>query len=434
MQLVLTDFSFAAFESYFLASTNPYVHLLFYFHMIMFSKPKLFLSFLILVLSVSGLFLSAWIIVPAPNMSLLVLGVGAPEVSPWLFILNLVSLVFAFFYIRRHQLKRLAFIFSLLGLLICSWVLINIPITQMQMTKAMEQGLGADYLKQVPLKVSANMQPYPFMLVNTFRGIPLSKIRHKSDILFATPQGVPLKMEIYQPPKVGKYPALIVMYGGAWQSGNPRANSEFNQYMAARGYTVFAIDYRHAPEHRFPAQLEDVLTAINFIRQYAAEYEADPERMVLLGRSAGAHLAMLAAYQPDAPPIRAVVNYYGPVNLIEGYNEPPFPDPINTRAVLKTFIGGSPQEFPNQYQIASPINYATRPVPPTLLIYGSRDHLVQVRFGRQMYERLHKSGNTAILLEIPWAEHAFDAVFNGVSNQLALYYTERFLAWAMFRQ
>ncbi|WP_445637524.1 Esterase [Nostoc sp. DSM 114161] len=397
----------------------------------MFLKPKILLSWLALLVSFTSLFLSSWIILPAPNMFLLTLAVGAPEVSPWLFLLNLLSFLLSFFCIRRRQLRRLACTVSLIGLLICGWVLVNIPVTQMQMAKAMKQDLGADYLEKIPVQLSTKMQPHPFNLVNSFRGIALGKTRHQKDIIFATPAGVPLKMEVYQPPEVGKYPAAIVIYAGAWQGGNPSANAEFNQYIAHQGYTVFAIDYRHAPKYQFPSQLDDVRTALNFIRKHAAEYEADPERIVLLGRSAGAHLAMLAAYQPDAPPIRAVVSYYGPVNLTEGYKTPPNPDPINSRAVLRAFLGGSLEELPNQYQIASPINYLTHPLPPTLLIYGSRDHLVQARFGRQMYERLHDSGNTAVFLEIPWAEHAFDAVFNGVSNQLALYHTERFLAWAL---
>ncbi|MDZ7967818.1 MAG: alpha/beta hydrolase [Nostoc sp. DedSLP03] len=399
----------------------------------MFFKPKTFLSSVALLLSLATLFLSSWIILPAPNMFFLTLAVGAPEVSPWLFLLNLLFVLLSLFYIRRRKLQRLVCIFSFIGLLICGWVLVNIPPTQMQMAKAMKQGLGANYLEQIPVKVRAKMQSHSFDLVNFFWGIPLGKTRHQKDILFASPGGIPLKMEVYQPLEVGKYPAVVVIYGGAWQYGNTHANTEFNQYIANHGYTVFAIDYRHAPKYQFPSQLDDVRTALNFIRKHAAEYEADSERMILLGRSAGAHLAMLAAYQPDAPPIRAVVNYYGPVNLTEGYKTPPNPDPINSRAVLKAFLGGSVEELPNQYQIASPINYLTHPLPPTLLIYGSRDHLVQARFGRQMYERLHDSGNTAVFLEIPWAEHAFDAVFNGVSNQLALYYTERFLAWALFR-
>ncbi|MBH8551922.1 alpha/beta hydrolase [Nostocaceae cyanobacterium CENA357] len=397
----------------------------------MFSKSKIILSWLTLLLSFGSIFLSSWIFLPAPNMFLLTLGVGAPEISPWLFLLNLLCLLLAFFYIHRRQLQRLICIMSLIGLLICGWVLVNIPLTQMQMARAMKQGLGGDYFKQIPALVSAQMQTHPFNLVNFFRGIPSSKTRHQTGILFAKPAGVPLTMEVYQPPEIGKYPTLVVIYGGAWQRGNPGANAEFNQYIANRGYTVFSIDYRHAPQYQFPTQLDDVRTALDFIREHASEYEADPQRMVLLGRSAGAHLAMLAAYQPDAPPIRAVVNYYGPVDLTEGYKSPPSPDPINTRAVLRRFLGGSLEELPNQYKIASPINYLTRLIPPTLLIYGSRDHLVEVRFGRQMYKRLLQSGKTAVFLEIPWAEHAFDAVFNGVSNQLALYHTERFLAWAV---
>ncbi|MBD2518306.1 alpha/beta hydrolase [Nostoc sp. FACHB-973] len=397
----------------------------------MFLKPEILFSWLAFLVSLTSLFLSSWIILPAPNMFLLTLAVGAPEVSPWLFLLNLLSLLLSFFCISQRQLQPLACIVSLIGLLICGWVLVNIPLTQMQMAQAMKQELGADYLEKIPVQLSTKMQTHPFNLVNFFRGIASGKTRHQKDIIFAAPGGVPLKMEVYQPPQVGKYPALIVIYGGAWQHGNPSANPEFNQYIAQQGYTVFAIDYRHAPQYQFPAQLDDVRTALNFIHKHAAEYEADPERIVLLGRSAGAHLAMLAAYQPDAPPIRAVVSYYGPVNLTEGYKTPPSPDPINTRAVLKAFLGGSLDELPNQYQIASPINYLTHPLPPTLLIYGRRDHLVEARFGRQMYERLHGSGNTAVFLEIPWAEHSFDVIFNGVSNQLALYHTERFLAWAL---
>jgi acetyl esterase/lipase len=98
---------------------------------------------------------------------------------------------------------------------------------------------------------------------------------------------------------------------------------------------------------------------------------------------------------------------------------------------LEAFLGGTPDELPEQYAKASPASYVTRPLPPTLLVHGSRDHIVEVRFARNMYNRLGATGTTRVLLEIPWAEHAFDAIFNGLSNQLALYYTERFLDWAL---
>ncbi|MGB3641538.1 MAG: alpha/beta hydrolase [Rivularia sp. (in: cyanobacteria)] len=395
---------------------------------------KLFISRIalipILLLSFISVFLTSWIILPAPNFFLLKFGVIAPEICPWLFVLNVITLFLSLIFIYQLQIQQTVCILSLLGLLVCSLQLATITPTQIQFDKAISQALGADYQQKIPVEVKAQMRKQPFILTDIFRGISLQKTRHLTNINFATPAGVPLNMEVYQPEKVGKYPAIVVIYGGAWQSGNPSVKPEFNRYMAVRGYTVFSIDYRHAPEYKFPAQLDDVNSALNFIRDRADEYEADTDKMVLFGRSAGAHLAMLAAYEPDAPPIRAVVNYYGPVNLTKGYNEPPYPDPINARAVLKAFLGGSPQQLPMLYETASPINYVVPNLPPNLLIYGSRDHVVEARFGRQMYKKL-RDNNTAVFLEIPWAEHSFDSIFNGVSNQLALYYTERFIAWAV---
>ena len=387
-------------------------------------------KFLLLSLSGLGLFLSLWIVIPAPTFALLPLSVGAPEVSPWLVGLNAIAILLALTG-KISWLDRIALGFSVAGLIISLLPLSQLPATHRQADTAMVQALGADYLTKIPQSVQAKMRSQPFVLADVFRGISTHPVRHTSGIPFAAPDGVSLTLDIYQPPQVGKYPAIVVIYGGAWQRGSPGDNTEFNRYMAARGYVVWAIAYRHAPRYRFPAQVEDVRAALAFIQQHAAEYETDLERIALLGRSAGAHLAMLAAYRPDAPRIRAVVNYYGPVNLTKGYYDLPHPDPINVRAVLQAFLGGSPDELPELYQQASPISYVTQLQPPSLLVYGGQDHIVQAKFGRTLSDRLRAVGSRAIFLEIPWAEHAFDAVFNGVSNQLALYYTERFLAWAL---
>ncbi|MBE9241788.1 alpha/beta hydrolase [Synechocystis salina] len=390
------------------------------------------LKILALLLSGIGLFLSAWMIIPAPNMALLTLGVGVPEVSPWLLVLNATAGGVSMVGVRHSWLQRLTLGASLVGLLLSAMPLIQMPATQQRIEVAMREALGTNYLEQIPNQLQIQMRSEPFSLTDSFTGINLREVRYTPDIQFASPDGVSLKMDIYRPLQVGKYPAIVVIYGGSWQRGDPKQNADFSRYMAAQGYTVFAIDYRHAPLYRFPAQLDDVLTALAFIRQHGSEYEADPERIALLGRSAGAHLAMLAAYQQsETLPVRAVVSYYGPIDLAEGYANPPRPDPINSRSVLRAFLGGSPAELPDLYQKASPINYAIRPQPPTLLVYGRNEHVVQVRFAQGMYHRLLASGTTAILLDIPWAEHAFDAIFSGPSNQLALYYTERFLAWAL---
>jgi acetyl esterase/lipase len=381
-------------------------------------------------LSLVGLFLSLWIVIPAPTMTLLPLGVGAPEVSPWLIVGNAIALLLNFRILTQSWIYKVAIGGSLCALLLSLLPLSQFPAAHRQAAQTLQATIGPNYLASLPVAQTATLRPEPFSLWDAFRGIPSPPIRQTNAIPFAQPDGVPLTLNLYQPLAPGQYPALIVIYGGAWQRGTPTNDEAFSRYIAAQGYVVVAIDYRHAPRYPFPAQLEDVNTAIAFIQSHATEYEIDRDRLVVMGRSAGAHLAMLAAYQPKAPKLRAVINYYGPINLTSGYYDIPRPDPINSRAILRAFLGGTPDDLPELYRQASPYTYATDPVPPTLLIYAKRDHLVQAKFGQAMGDRLRQASNSATYLEIPWAEHAFDAVFNGVSNQLALYHTERFLAWA----
>jgi len=378
---------------------------------------------LAMVLAGIGLFLSAWIVLPPPNFFLLRLAVGAPEISPVLMIINAIALLILLATYSTSPLKSIALVCATIGLILSSLPLIQIPNTVQQANLALEQ-IGVN-------PSGSRLRPQPFVLLDVFRGIAKPVTRPVETIQFAQPNATPLNLNLYRPLNVGKYPAIVVIHGGGWQNGSPNDNAEFSQYMAAQGYSVVSIDYRLAPQHRFPAQLEDVRTAIAYIREHADELEVDVNRMALMGRSAGAHLAMLAAYEPDAPPIRAVVNYYGPVNLTTGYQDPPNPDPIGSRGLLRDFLGGTPADLPDLYKQASPWNYVSHAVPPSLLIYGGRDHVVQSKFGRKLYKQLQVTGNQAVFLEIPWAEHAFDAIFQGVSSQVSLYYTERFLAWAL---
>ena len=387
-------------------------------------------QFFWLVLSLVGFFLSLWIIIPAPTFSLLPLGVGAPEVSPWLIALNAIALCLAIL-IHNSWWSVLIIICSLLGLILSLLPLIQLPAANKRFAVEMAQVLGTDHLQAVPQALQTQLRPSPFAIADVFRGIANPEVRIARGLIFASPDGVDLKLNIYRPLLFGSYPALIIIYGGAWRDGTPDSYEAYSSYMAAQGYSVIAIDYRHAPKYKFPAQLEDVEVAVQYIQDRAADFEVDTQRMDIMGRSAGGHLATLAAYQQNAFPFRAVVSYYGAVNLMEGYYDLPVPNPIDIRTVLKNFLGGTPQEFPELYQQASPINYPRPNLPPSLLVYAGRDHLVKAKFGRQLYNKLKSTDNHAVLLEIPWAEHAFDAVFSGVSNQLALYYTERFLAWAL---
>jgi acetyl esterase/lipase len=383
------------------------------------------------VLAIIGLFLSAWMVLPPLNFFLLQLTVGAPEISPVLMVINAIALLILLTTYSTSHFKSIALVLATVGLILSSLPLLQLPQTTQQANVALEQ-IG------VKMERTAGMRSHPFVLLDLFKGISLSPNRRVKTIQFAQPDQVPLTLNLYRPTQIGKYPAIVIIHGGGWQNGSPNDNTLFSQYMANQGYSVISIDYRLAPEHKFPTQIEDVRTAIAYIREHADELEVDVNRIALMGRSAGAHLAMLAAFEPGAPSIRAIVNYYGPVNLTTGYQDPPNPDPIDSRRLLREFLGGTPAELPDLYRQASPWNYvgATSPIPqgslpPALLIYGRRDHVVQSKFGRKLSEQLQKTGNKVAFIEIPWAEHAFDAIPQGVSSQVALYYTERFLAWAL---
>jgi acetyl esterase/lipase len=384
------------------------------------------------LVGVLGLLLSIWIVIPAPIFALLPLSVATPEVSPWLIAVHLVNLLVGLAaggYNNRWILGC-----SLVGLILSLLPLVQFPVVNQQAALAfqsLEMELPISDAQKSAKHSLVPLRPAPFVWRDAFLGIPTQPTRYTPNVAVNVSDDVSLNLDLYRPAATGTYPALVVIHGGAWRGGSPADHAAFSRYMAAQGYVVWAISYRFAPVHQFPTQLADVQAALKFIQQHAREYETDITRLALLGRSAGAQLAMLAAYRLGSLPIRAVVNYYGPVDLAAGYADPPVPDPINTRAILRDFLGGTPAQIPDQYQAASPIHWVTRPLPPSLLVYGGKDHIVQAKYGRALHQRLQAVGSRAVFLEVPWADHAFDAVFNGVSNQFALYYTERFLAWAL---
>src|SRR5262249_12353100 len=133
-------------------------------------------------------------------------------------------------------------------------------------------------------------------LFDLFRGIGAGTAKSTKGIVVGQPAGVPLYVDIYQPASSGTFPILVQIYGGAWQPGAPADNAAVASLLASHGWVVFAIDYRHAPRFRWPAQLDDVRAALGWIGDHAASYGGDTSRVALIGRSAGAQLAMMAAY------------------------------------------------------------------------------------------------------------------------------------------
>jgi len=369
-------------------------------------------------------FVATWVLVPAPAAALLPFAVGAPELSPVLCPLAL-ALAAGAWMARAGRPSRAAAALALIAAALFAVPLAQLPATLRRFDEAMATAGVAPRAEAGGTTLGRTTR---FSLLDLTTGVARGTSTVRRAVVVGSAGASPLTADIYARAGVVAAPLLVQIYGGAWQRGRPGDDEAFARYFAARGYVVAAIDYRHAPAARWPAQIADVRTALAWLRAHAREIGADAARMVLVGRSSGAQLALVAAYQDGAPAVMGAVSFYGPVYLADGWREPPRPDPLHVRAVLETYLGGTPDDVPDRYAAASPVTYVTSRSPPTLLVYGRRDHIVDVRFARRLEARLHDAGVPAVLLEIPWAEHAFDVLSDGLSAQVALFYTERFLA------
>jgi acetyl esterase/lipase len=386
---------------------------------------------LAVVIAACTLLLAVWIVLPAPTYFLLIFSVGAVEVSEWIVIAALIALALAWPDARVRGTGTTAFNCAAAALVLGLSPYARFPFAAARFNREMNRALGGDPLRHVDDSRRATLRAHPLSVRDLFAGIPLGDATVTRGVRVASPDGVQLTADVYRPAARGTYPIVVQIYGGAWQRGSPASNGNYAHWLAARGYVVFAIDYRHAPAFHFPAQIDDIRTDLAWIRDHAGEFGGDTSRVAVLGRSAGGHLAMLAAYTPGPLTVKAVVSLYGGIDLLNGYDHPPRPDPLNIPDVELKLIGGTPAQFPALYREGTIYTYVTHKLPPTLLIYGSRDNLVEAKYGAALRDSLAVTGTTVAFLEIPWANHAFDEVLNGPSDQLAMYNTERFLAWAL---
>ena len=379
-----------------------------------------------------ALFLSLWVWLPAPVRPLLTLSVGAPEVSAWLVVSGAFTAALGWMS-RRRRLGRIALGMSMVAILLPLTVLLRLPSTARTFEREMEAELGPDYLATVPRVMHARMRQQPIRMRELFFGRPEGSGPRQRAVSFAMADGYELTLDIYRPADTGPWPIVVQIYGGGWREGSPSDHGESARSLAGAGYVVYAVDYRHAPRWRWPAQRDDICQALRWIGEHAEEHGGDPSRIAILGRSSGAQLAFAAAAAPNVPPIGAIVALYSPVDLAHAYRNPPVPDTLDVRQLERDLIGGSPDDFPDAYREASPIASFSGTHPPVLLIAAGRDRIVHPDMLRRLDAKLDEHG-TSVLLTIPWADHGFDAVSFGPSAQLSAYYTERFLAWALTRR
>jgi acetyl esterase/lipase len=266
--------------------------------------------------------------------------------------------------------------------------------------------------------------------------------RPSATVKYATVDGVALSLDVYRPSVSGRVPAIVIIHGGGWSTGDKGEAPRASAWLAAHGYAVFDVQYRLAPPPSWRAAVGDVKCAIGWVKRRARQSEAgvdvDPERVTLLGRSAGGHLALLAAYTPDdaeLPPtcdagdtrVASVISFYGLTDLPWAWEHPTNPNVFDTRMRILNYAGGTPETEGARLAALSPIERVSPAAPPTLLVHGGRDQIVRVEQTMRLDGKLAALGVAHETLLVPYAQHAFDFISGGLGAQLAEDAVLRFL-------
>ena len=241
------------------------------------------------------------------------------------------------------------------------------------------------------------------------------------------PDGAALALDFFPSQIPGKRPCVIVVHGGSWSSGDSKQLPDLNSYLAHKGYNVAAINYRLAPKYQTPAPIADIKNALTYCRKHADELHIDTNNFVLLGRSAGSQIALMAAYTLHDKDLKGVIDFYGPVDMVWGYSIPSNPLIMNSRGVMDAYVGGPYSKIPQKYHDCSPLFFVDRNSVPTLIIHGTNDVLVSWIHSNKLDVKLTENGVKHYWLRLPWATHGFDYNLYGPGGQLSTYAVEQFL-------
>lgn len=250
----------------------------------------------------------------------------------------------------------------------------------------------------------------------------------EEDIEFAKPGGVSVRMDAHIPPGKGPFPAVILVHGGGWSAGD-KAHAIVKplfEPLTGGSFAWFTINYRLAPEYPYPAAVEDVESAILFVKQHAKQYKVDRKRIALMGESAGGHLVNLVGARNRRPyDVAAVVCFYGPFDMVE------WGKILQGKPVAKAITGffrfteWNDAAF-SVLREASPSTYLSRKTPPFLVIHGTKDDAVLYDQALLALELFKKAGVPCRLITIQDGVHG---VVNWEKDPKFQGYKPEMVAW-----
>jgi acetyl esterase len=240
----------------------------------------------------------------------------------------------------------------------------------------------------------------------------------KNDVVYAHPDGKQVVLDLHVPDGPGPFPAAILIHGGGFDQGSKSTNVRpLFEPLANAGFAWFSVDYRLAPGAHFPQSIDDVFSAIRWVKANAAEYHVDVSRIALIGESAGGFLVNYAGTH-DTPDTRvaAVVDFYGPIDygqLVEARRD--HPERFNMESLNKHAANGGGIHFFGVEQLdaaglaklrtVSPLAAVHHGMPPFLCIHGTKDDQVPYEQSPQLCEAMRKVGAACQLITIEGGGH-----------------------------
>jgi len=261
----------------------------------------------------------------------------------------------------------------------------------------------------------------------------------RPNLEFVQHDGANLAGDLYLPKGLDKAPVVIAVHGGGWQAGNRASYKYWGPFLARNGYALFSIDYRLGKAGTYPSSVYDVKAAVQFVRAKAADLGVDPERVGLMGDSAGGHLAALVGLAPDqftteyrndtnyaAPAnVKAVIGFYGAYDMLAQWQHDQIARPRDQ--ITEKYLGASPMQNRRVYFDSSPMSYATLDRNRTrfLLIHGTADDVVDPATQSQAFQNaLNQAGIYVRRFVIPgaghfWASDPFEGEIGGYGANAA---------------
>ena len=226
--------------------------------------------------------------------------------------------------------------------------------------------------------------------------------------------GVSLTLDLKTPDGDGPFPAAIIVHGGSFSHGNKRTYvTPLFDVLTNAGFAWFTINYRLAPYYQFPAAVEDVESAVQWVKAHAAAYHVDASRIALIGESAGGYLVAYAGAHPsgDGARVAAVVDFYGPNDLVlqteKRRSEPDVPAKTRTPGLLE-FMGFQSWHdagVVEKLREVSPASFVSKGMPPFLFIHGNADEQVPYEQSPKMCEAMRKAGATCDVITVEGGRH-----------------------------